>query len=817
MPGSSSPGERFRFWRSGTGADLRHAVRSLVRTPAFTLAAVLTMALGVGVNSVIFSAVHGVLLRPLAYPRPAELVDVRETSGRAGTSITAGSGSSVSAASLMDYRRESRSFSGMAAYALQPMNMTGGELPRRVWAERITANFFDVLEVAPAKGRYLRAGEDAFGARRLAILGDELWHELGADPNVVGRPLRLDDQTYEVIGVAPAGFAAPNAETLGEPIAVYVPTAFTPDLLSAEGHGDHELDVIGRLAPGAGIDTAQRELTRISRSLEARYPGTNLGVRAVIRPLHEAIVGEVRTPLLVLLAAVGLVWLVACVNLANLMLVRAVARQRETTVRIALGASRGRVMRALITHSVVIAIAGCACGLVLGVALQALLLRFAPPDIPRLDAIAFDAPVFVVTSLLSLLAGIAFGIVPAWRASLTQPAQSLRASERGLSSAAVLRWQRALVVAEIALSFVLLAGSGLLLRSLATVMGVDLGFRTDHVLAALVTLPDGRYPDAEARLRFFTALEERLRGMPGVAGVAFANRLPMRGGWTSGINTDASAADATGDSIDTDMQAVNPGYFDVFGIRLLRGRGLTAGDRQGTPSVAVVNEALVRRFFPGTEPLGHRFRRGTAPWITIVGVVADIRRGGKTAAMVPEAYLPATQTGLYPMHLADLAVRTTGDPLALVPVVRSAVLAVDPDQPVANVRTMDEVVSRSLAMRRFEALLLAIFAATAVALAVVGIYGVASYSVSQRAREFGLRTALGARAGQVLRMVLGQAAVLVATGLAIGLLGALWLSQYLQALLFGVAPTDVPTLTGVALALAAVAALACVVPARRAA
>lgn len=814
MQHSSSWAERLDLWRSATVSDVRHAVRSLVRTPAFTVAAVLTMALGVGVNSVIFSAVNGVLLRPLPYPRPAELVDLRETSGQAGTSITAGSGSTVAAASLMDYRRESRSFTGMAAYALQPMNLTGGELPRRVWAERITSNFFDVLEVRPSVGRFLRAGEDAFGAPRLAILGDELWRELGADPKVIGRTLRLHDQTYEVIGVAPAHFQAPNQDVLGEPIAVYVPTAFTPDLLSAEGHGDHELDVVARLAAGTTIGGAQRDLTRISKLLEARYPGTNQGVRAVIRPLREAIVNDVKTPLLVLLAAVGLVWLVACVNLANLMLVRAVGRQRETTVRLALGASRGRVIRGLIAHAVVVALAGCACGLIFGAALQALLLRFAPPDIPRLDAVAFDAPVFVVTSLLSLIAGMAFGIVPAWRSSLTQPAQSLRASERGQSGASVLRWQRGLVVAEIALSFVLLAGSGLLLRSLATVMDVDLGFRTSHVLAAGVTLPETRYPDAPARLRFFAALEERLRRTPGVGGVAFANRLPMRGGWTSGIVTDVAAAD---DSVDTDMQAVNPGYFDVFGIRVLRGRGFTAADRQESQPVAVVNEAFVRHFFPHTEPLGHRFRRGDpAPWITIVGVVSDIRRDGKTAALAPEGYLPAAQTELYSPRLADLAVRTSGDPLALVHAVRAAVMAVDRDQPVANVRTMDEVVSRSLAMRRFEAILLAIFAATALALAVVGIAGVVSYSVNQRSREFGLRMALGARGGQVLGMVLGQAGVLVAVGLAIGLVAAMGLSRYLEALLFGITPTDAPTLAGVALALAAVATLACAIPARRA-
>jgi putative ABC transport system permease protein len=361
-------------------------------------------------------------------------------------------------------------------------------------------------------------------------------------------------------------------------------------------------------------------------------------------------------------------------------------------------------------------------------------------------------------------------------------------------------------------------GGGLLLRSFASVMGVTLGFRTDRVLAVGVTLPGTRYPDADARLRFFESLEQRLQGTPGIGAVAFANRLPMRGGWRSGLYTDGSPRDSTGPSRDTDIQAVSPGYFATFGIALLRGRGFTPADRKGGLPVGMVNQAFARTFFPNADPIGHRFRRGSpAPWITIVGVVADLRRGGKTAPLAPEAYLPAAQTDLYPVPLGDVAVRTERDPYALLPTIREAVLAIDPEQPVANVRTMDEIVSRSLAMRRFETLLLALFAATALALATVGVFGVVSYAATQRTREFGIRVALGARSGQVLRQVLGQAGVLVGAGLGIGAVVALWLTRFLENLLFDVTPTDPATFVAVALVLGGVAVAACAIPARRAA
>jgi predicted permease len=818
--------ERFRPTNAKPGAgarvalfltDLRLATRALVRAPAFAIAATVTMALGVGVNSVIFSAVNGVLLRPLDYPQPNELVHLSESSGRAGSSIVSGSTNSVSPANLMDYRRESHSFAGLASYALAPMNLTGGIVPRRVWADRVTADFFDVLRVRPELGRTMAAGEDAFGAPHVAIVSHALWAELGGDSTVRGHALRLDDEYYDVIGVLPPGFKAPNQDNVTDPIVAYVPAAFTPDLLSVDGHGDHEVDVVGRLAPTVTIGQAQADLARISTSLETAYQGTNDGVRAEIRPLRDAIVSNVRGALLVLLGAVAFVWLVACVNLANLMLVRAVGRQREVTVRVALGASRSRIVQALVAQGLVVALAGCVLGVVLGYALKGALLWLAPPEIPRLDAIAFDVRVFLVTAALSVVAGIGFGLVPGWFAARTQPADALRAGERNMGRRSVLQWQRGLVIVEIALSFALVVGSGLLLRSFASVIGVELGFRTDNVIAVGVTLPATRYADGDARLRFFEALDERLRVMPGVSSVAYANRLPMRGGWSSGLQIDDAASDSTVNH-DTDIQAVSPGYFATFGMTLVRGRGLEPSDRKGSLAIGVVNEAFARRFLTGTDALGRRFRRGSSgPWITIVGVVTDVRRGGKTAPILAEAYLSAAQTNLYPVVLGDVAVRTAADPYALVPAIREAVLAIDPNQPIANVRTMNDVVSRTVAMRRFETLLIAIFGATALALALVGIFGVISYAVTQRTREFGIRVALGAQRGQVLRHVLVQAAWLVAAGLGAGFVCALWISSYLERMLFAITPTDPPTYAAVAVTFVLVALAACVAPARRAA
>jgi putative ABC transport system permease protein len=797
-------------WWGSLAQDVRYAARSLVQAPGFSLAAILTIALGVGVNSVIFSAVHAVLLRPLPYDDASRLVWIREISGNHGQQeIT------VAPANFVDYQRDNRVFTGMAGYDINPMNLTGDGAPRRVWVNGVSASFFEVLRQPLALGRNFRASENTPGNERVTILSHELWRDLGADTAMVGRGIRLSDHEYQVIGVLRPGFQAPDQFGFSQPIGLYIPAAYPPELLGPQGRGDHEIDVIARLRDGVTLDQARADMNRLTAQIAAAFPETSAKMAATVRPLHDAVVGPVRQSLLVLLGAVALVWLVACVNLANLLLVRAVGRQREVTMRVALGASRSRIVQSLLAHSVLISLLGCAAGLGLGALLRGLLVSVAPENLPRLDSIAMSGPVFAVTALLSLAAGIVFGLFPAWHVARVQPAQSLRAGDHGLAGRSVLRWQRALVVTEVALSFILLIGSGLMLRSFVTLMGVDLGFETRNVLAANVTLPESRYPRPEDRLRFFETLEERLTTIPGVEGVTYTNRLPMRGGWSSGVQIDPAGADTTGVPVEADMQAVSPGYFATLGLTALRGRLLERTDREGAQPVVVVNAEFARRFFRAADPVGGRLKRG-GRWLTIVGVVSDVRRGGKAEVIEPGVYIPAAQYGSYPVRLSDLAVRTTGNPYDIVPQVRSAVLAIDADQPIANVNTLDDVIAQRVAPRRFEAMLLVLFAAVALALAVVGIYGVVSYSVSQRTPEFGIRVALGAKGGDIVRMVLRQAGVLVVIGLAVGFAGAAMLTRFLTTLLFEITPSDPLTFGAVAALLAAVAIVACWLPARRA-
>ena len=801
-------GERF----GSLLADVRLAARSLVQAKGFSIAAILTIALGAGVNSVIFSAVHAVLLRPLPYREPSRLVDLREVAGdRGGVPMT------VSPANFADYERDNRVFTAIAMHSVSPMNLTGDGPPRRLWVVSASPRFLTVLGQPVERGRDFRPGEEVPGNERVAIISQELWRDLGADPGIIGRTIRLSDHDHEVVGILPAGFQAPDQFDLAVPIGAYIPAAFPPEMLSADARGDHEVDVVARMKDGIDVRDAQADLDRISAALARAYPATNEQVTTTLRPLHDAVVGPVRTSLLVLLGAVALVWLVACVNLANLLLVRAVGRQREVTMRVALGASRGHILQSLVTHSLLLSLIGCVGGLALGSLLRSVLVRFAPEGIPRLGSITLSGPVFLVTAGLSVIAGIVFGLLPALHVAGVAPAQSLRAGDHGMAGRPVLRWQGMLVVAEVALSFILLIGSGLMIRSLVTLTGVDLGFETRNVLAVNITLPPTRYPEGADRLRFFETLEERLAASPGVRSIAYANRLPLRGGWSSGVMVEPAGIDTAGLPNEADMQAVGGAYFSTLGLTMLRGRGFEPTDREGAPPVIVVNAEFVRRFFPnGIDPLGRRIKRG-GPWLTIVGVVSDVRRGGKTERVEPGVYIPAAQTGSYPVRLSDLAVRTDGNPHDLVPVIRSAVLSIDADQPIANIATLDEVVGGALAPRRFEAMLLVLFAGVALALAVVGIYGVVSYSVSQRTPEFGIRVALGAAGGEIVRMVVRQAGLLVIAGLVLGLGGALALSRFLATLLFEITPTDPPTFAVVAALLALVALIACWIPARRAA
>jgi putative ABC transport system permease protein len=799
--------------------DVRMGARTLRKSPGFAAVAVLTLAIGVGMNTAVFSVVNAVMIRSLPYPEPERLVSLWEEVTRPDTAFSS-SGTvvggktnarrtTVSMANLVDYRAQCPAFSGLAAYDASQMNLTGTAEPERLPGESVTWNFFSVLGVTPEQGRDFLAEEEGAGARAVVMVTHDFWQRrLGGDTGAIGRTLMLDGRPYEVIGVLPAGFESPAQLAIPNRIQYYVPAAYPKELL--EQRGDHEVNVVGRLRRGATMETARAQLEVVNAGLARQFPRTNKDFRAVTAPLGDDVVRNVKDSLAALLGASGLIVLITCVNVANLLMVRAVGRRHEASVRLALGASRFRVARQFLAESALVALAGGAAGLLAGSGLLRVLLALAPANIPRIRSVSMDWRVFALAAAIATVTGLVFALAPALQASDAKPAESLKTTSRGSGAHSQVRWRAALTVAEIALSMVLLTGAGLLLKSFVRLMGVDLGFQPDRVLAMNVALPDLHYKTAEDRVRFFQQLEERVRGIAGVQAVGYANRLPLRGGWSTGIRLDsAPTVEATADA-----QAVNPGYFEAIGIRLLHGRLPTAADRTGQPYVAVVNQAFARHYLNGGDAVGQVFSRG-GPRITIVGVVGDIRRAGLEAEIKPGIYLPAAQTGLYPVKLADFAVRTSQAPMPLVKAVQRELRGLDKDVPLTNVRTLEEIVDTSVAQRRFQTMLLGIFAATAAALAVIGIFGVISYAVKQRTGEIGIRLALGAEPSRIVRMVLRQAGTLIAGGVIIGLAGAWALTRYLESLLFGVKANDWSTFAAAAALLAAVSVPAALIPARR--
>jgi putative ABC transport system permease protein len=801
--------------------DLRHGIRMLVKAPGFTAITVLTLALGLGINTAIFSAVNAVMLRPLPYPQSERLVSLWEENtglrdrqfSSSGTAVGTAGGSGrtdVSPANLADYRA-CAAFEDLAAFNSSPVNLTGMGTPQRISGESVTWNYFSVLGVLPAEGRTFLQEEDRPGASLVAIVSHEFWRQrLSGAADALERSIFLDGKPYRIVGILPPGFQSPQQLGLKAPSEVYLTASYSYELLAS--HGDHEVNAVARLKPGVSVQSAQAALGGISASLGARFPDSNRNIRAMIAPLRDDLAGSASQPLWALLGASGLIVLIACVNVANLLMVRAAGRRHESSVRMALGAGRLPLMRQLMTESLVIAAAGCLAGIALGRFMMMGLTAIAPPGIPRIESAGMDWRVFSVSAALALIIGLIFGMAPAWHASQVKPVEALKTAARGTGGASQVRWRTVLTVAEVALSLILLVSAGLLLRSFSTLMGVNLGFQTDRMIAMNINLPKMNYPDAQARLGFYQKLEERVRTLPGVQAVAYANRMPLRGGWRSGIFLDGDPDLQPS----PDFQAVSPGYFETLGIPLLRGQALSAQDTANSTPIAVVNQAFAHQLMQDRDPIGHFMQRGPdAPRISIVGVVNDIRRAGKDAQINPEVYLCAAQTGLYPVFLADFAVRTAGDPHALVSAISREVWAIDKDQPVTNVRTMDEIVDEAVAERRFQTLLLLIFAAVAVALAIVGIYGVLTYSVGQRISELGIRVALGAPPSAIIGLVLRQAGALIAAGIVLGIAGAYILTRFLQDLLFQVKTTDWRAYMGAVVLLAVVAVVAALVPARR--
>ncbi len=801
--------------------DFRQGLRTLRKAPGFTAVAVVTLALGLGINTAVFSVVNAVMLRPLPYADSGELASLYEATTHGGPPNLSSSGAAlggrtdptrteVSVANLPDYRR-ARAFAGLANFQLTTAALTGLGGPVQIAGEAVSSNFFDVLHAEPELGRGLLPDDERPGAAPVVLVTHSFWQRrMGGDTEVLTRSITLDSRPYQVIGVLAPAFRSPFQLTLPDAIEYYTPAVFPPGLLRSRE--DHEINVVGRLNPGYSIGSAQAELDVIGAALEKQYPDSNANVRPMVTPLRNDLARNFSSSLLALLGATILIVLITSVNVANLQLVRAVAREHESSVRRALGASRFRMARQFLVESLLLAAGGCAAGLGLGLALIRILVAAAPNRIPRIHEVSMDWRVFAVATVVATLTGLIFGLAPAWHASQAQASESLRAAGRTTGRKAQAWWRAGLTTAEIALSLMLLVGAGLLLKSFVTLMGIDLGFQPERVVAMNIRLPELRYRGAEPRLQFFQQLEQRVRALPGVQSAAYANRMPLRGGWGGSTNVDT----APDRDADTDKQVVSPGYFATLGIPLQHGRVLTEGDRDGQPAVAVVNQAFARELLAGVNPIGHRLRLGAgAQWMTIVGVVNDIRRGGKDEQINPQVYIPAAQTQLYPVRLGDFAVRTASDPRQLIKAIQSQVLALDKDQPVVDVRTMEELVDASAAPRRFETLLLSIFASVAVLLATIGIFGVLSYVVSQRKNELGIRVALGASPGRIITLVLRQAGVWIGLGVALGVGGALGLTRYLEALLFQVKGYDPWTYALAIALLGTVAITSALIPALR--
>ncbi|HYG10021.1 MAG TPA: ABC transporter permease [Pyrinomonadaceae bacterium] len=793
--------------------DLSYGLRMLLKNPGFTLVAVIALALGIGANSAIFSVVNTVLLRPLPYQDPERLVMVWEDDTKGGYPRD-----TPSAANYADWRDQNQVFEGMAAMANMSFNLTGTGEPERLDGRRVSANLFPLLGVEPQLGRAFLPEEDQPGGNRVVVLSHGLWQRrFGSDANIKGKSLTLNGESYTVVGVMPPHFQFPSRDD-----ELWVPIAFTSE--EAANRGRHYLQVVARMKPGVTLEQAQAEMNTIAARLQQQYPAQNTGLGATVTSLHEHVVGDIKPALLVLLGAVGFVLLIACANVANLLLARAAVRQKEISIRVALGASRLRLIRQFLTESILLAALGGGVGLLLSLWGVSLLKAFIPENIAQARDISIDGRVLLFTLFVSLLTGLIFGLAPAAQASNFNLNETLK--EGGRDSAAGSRGNRIrglLVIAEVAVSLILLIGAGLLINSFMRLSSVDPGFRTDKLLTMQVELSELKYPDHARRSAFYTELINRIEALPGVSSAAVTNWIPLvRQGDSIGFSIEGRPDPAPGQGKRPTVvtRVTSPHYFQTMGIQLLQGRGFVEQDRVDAPAVAVINETMARRFWPDQDPIGKRITPGSPDspdpddWITIVGIARDVRQFELVADPKPQMYLTYAQAGFFaPRHLV---VSTNVEPLGLASMVRKAVWEIDKDQPVSNIRTMEEVLSESIARQRFSMLLLGIFAAVALVLAAVGIYGVMSYSVAQRTREIGIRMALGARRSDVLKLTVGGGLKLVLIGVAIGLGAAFILTRVMSSLLFGVSATDPTTFIIISLVLIGVAVLASYIPARRA-
>jgi putative ABC transport system permease protein len=782
--------------------NLRYALRTLAKSPGFALTAILTLGAGIGASTAIFTTVDAVLLHPLPYPNSEKLVLVTKNMPKFELFK-----SDASALDFVDYRDLSRSFSHIAAMQTNSVNLTGDAEPVRVFGLRVSTSLFPMLGVAPIAGRVFRPEEEQSGKDRVAILGDGLWKSrFGADPHIVGKQIEIDTQKFTVIGVA-----RPVLQFM-EQAQLYVPLAFTPAELDPHARGHQNTDVVARLKPGVTLEQARADMklvaARMTRTLPDWYPAD---WNIELDPLAGQVAGELRTPLLVLLGAVGMVLLIGCVNVANLLLARATARQKEIGLRIALGAGRARIVRQLLTESLLLAAISGAAGLAIGIWVLELFVRFGSGELLRWQTLRIDSGAVLFALGAAILTSLIFGLAPALSASQLRPGRRSRSSGR---------LRNLLVAAEVAISVLLLAGAGLLLRSYARLWQTNPGFRTDHLLTARISLPPLQYRDPARVTAFYSELLAEVHGLPGVVSASAIDGLPFGAGAGGGDFHIAGRPWPASEAVpDVQKRIAMPGYFQTMGIPLKQGRLFTEQDNAGGRRVALVDEAFAKSFFPKGDAIGQflidaRVSQKPGDYSQIVGIVGGVKDRNLMDNPRAVIYHPALQT---PRPFMNLAVRTAGDPLAPISGIERRVRDLDRNLPVYKIATMEQNLSDSLMRRRFSMLLLAALAGFALCLAAVGVYSVISYSVGQRTREIGIRMALGAQPGSVHKLILRQGLRPVLAGLAAGLVASLAGMRALASLLYGVTATDPPTFLAVAGVLLAVWALACAIPARRAA
>lgn len=794
--------------------DLRYAIRNLLKQPGFAAIAIITLALGIGANTAMFSVINAVLLRPLPYHEPDRLVTLWEESPERGMYQMP-----VSFANYRDWVDQNQVFQQISAYTFTNLNLTGAGEPARLLTVRSSANLLQLVGAAPMLGRAFLPEEDKEGASKVVILGHALWQSrFGSDPTIVGKPLTLNNQSYTVVGVMSANFQFPVGfgylgKVLNDPVDLYVPIAASSRELT---RGNYSFFAIGRLKPGVTIDQARAEMTTIESRLEQQYPEGNTGIGISLISTQEQTVKEIRPALLVLLGAVAFMLLIACANIANLLLARAASRQKEIAIRTALGASRLRVLRLLLTESLMLSLAGGCLGLLLAFWGTDALMALTPDNIPRLNEVGVDSRVFGFTLAVSIITGVLFGLIPAVHASKPDLTESLKEGSRGSTGGAAGKRTRSILVAvEVALSLVLLIGAGLMIKSFLRLQQMNLGFNPENVLAVNLSLSRSRYPEDRQQAAFFQEALDGLQSMTGVKAAGATTGLPLTLSVSgSDFRIEGRPEPEAGKEMIIHTRSISPGYLQALDIPLLKGRDFSDRDKSDAPHAAIINNELARIYFPNEDPLGKRitFDDGES-WISIVGIIGDVKQLGLDSGAKPEVYFPYLQS---PSPSMSIVVRATSDPLSLAASVKRLIQTIDKDLPIDDVKTMQQLLVESNSGRRFNMLLLTVFALVALVLAIVGIYGVMSYTVTQRTHEIGIRVAIGAQSRDVFRMVIGQGMRLAIIGVAFGLVGAFGLTRLMTSMLFGVEPTDTATFVTIAVLLTVVALVACYIPGRRA-